>query len=367
MKKYDVFISYAIEDKHQVARNIATGLTREGFKVYFVGEELAVGESVSATIYEGLEQSEYCVLILSPDYIRKWPVIERNHILRREQRSRRVLVFPVWHRITINEIKQKFPELYDHYAASTDNGIEEAIMHLAEGIRKQKRIHARTRWTRFALSVVFLAGVAFALTRLFHSVHVVLPSEEEMMAVIDDRIELHQQLIDQELLERQSVTGAVIIRLDSVKKIYNHYDRVSKYSRNDFYFSNGWENLCGREKIESTGLVLAASPHGAYGVYASLIWRLDREETDSTFQLLLGIKDTVATGFQVDSVFWSEIDSCVHMWVIYNHPVRTVYYTLNYSAADQKLKQHVRMLGFKPKEEYLVSNRSGIWKIQEIK
>lgn len=368
MNRYDVFISYAIEDKYPFASNIAAGLREKGLRVYFVGDELSAGESVSEIVYDGLERSEYCVLLLSPDYVRKWPIIERSHILRREKKSGRTLVFPVWHRITPDEVHQMFPELYDHYAESTDKEMDELISNLNQGIRKQRRVYLQRKWSvRLLISLLLMAAVVFIAPSLLRPAGVPMPSDQERLTLINERIGAFEQAIDHELLKKQSLTDAVVIQLDSVKRIYNHYSRISGQSRNDFYFSNGWENIIGRANIESIGLVLAQSPHGAYGVYSSLIWRLDREETDSTFHLVLGIRDTVAAGFQVDSVFWSNTDSCVHMWVAYHHSVRLVYYTLNYTRTDQKLKQHVRIMGFKPKEELLVSNRSGVWAIQEIK
>ncbi len=95
MKTYDVFISYAIEDKSAVASSIARGLKKRGLKVYYAGDELGLGDSVSETIYTGLEESEYCIIILSRHYIRNWPAIERNHILRREKKEGRTLIFPI--------------------------------------------------------------------------------------------------------------------------------------------------------------------------------------------------------------------------------------------------------------------------------
>lgn len=138
MKKYDVFISYAIEDKFPTAAGIAERLKKSGLNVYFVGDRLTAGDLISDTINSGLEQSHFCVLIVSPNYVRNWPAIERNHILYREKKEGRKLVFPVWNNITREDVARHFPELIDHYAPSTDTGLDAVAEHLQKAIHKRK-------------------------------------------------------------------------------------------------------------------------------------------------------------------------------------------------------------------------------------
>lgn len=145
MKKCDVFISYAIEDK-PLAAGIAKQLERAGLRVYFVGEKLGSGDLISETVNQGLEQSYYCVLLISKYYVRNWPAIERNHILYREKKAGKKLVFPVWNQITREEVAQAFPELVDHYALSMDSGFEEVTRRLIESIRKRKAEDIRDYW-----------------------------------------------------------------------------------------------------------------------------------------------------------------------------------------------------------------------------
>lgn len=159
MSKYDVFISYAVEDKQTAAAPIANGLKDSGLKVYFVGEELEAGRSVSNTIFDGLEQSSFCVPILSNHYIRKWPAIERSHILRREKKAGKPLVFPVWNHIRQEDVSRLFPELADHYAPSISIGVDAIVAHLTAVINKRKRQDAIRLW-RNVLFVAFAFSAA---------------------------------------------------------------------------------------------------------------------------------------------------------------------------------------------------------------
>jgi hypothetical protein len=166
MKKYDVFISYAIEDKHTIAAPIASGLKNSGLSVYFVGEELEPGSSVSNTIFDGLEQSSFCVPILSSYYIRQWPAIERRHILRREKKAGKPLVFPVWHHIEQEDVSRLFPELADHYAPTINMGIDAIVSHLQAAITKRKRQDALRYWR----NAVLMAGTFFLTVLILYKV-----------------------------------------------------------------------------------------------------------------------------------------------------------------------------------------------------
>lgn len=168
---YDVFISYAIEDKHTVAAPLARYLYDAGLKVYFVGDELEAGHSISDTVFTGLEQSRFCVPVLSNDYVRKWPAIERSHILRRERKTGKPLVFPVWNNIAADDVARLFPELADHYAPSVDAGLEQAVLHLTRSIAKRKRHDVRTYQLKRVAAFCAVAVALFTVYLLSQNNH----------------------------------------------------------------------------------------------------------------------------------------------------------------------------------------------------
>ena len=364
MKKYDVFISYAIEDKQTVAAPLTNELQQKGLDVYLAGNELKSGESITHAIYEGLEQSEYYILILSPDYQRKWTIVESTDIIWREKKSKRKLILPVWHRIDMTEVERKFPQLSDHYAEKTADGISLVASNLYTEICRQKRIHLWQR-VRKGLLVAFVASLlVFSGWQFFHESSG-LPSEQELVRIIDERISKQNMAINNKLLAQQA--EAEIVPLDTVTKIYEHFKSISTSSPNYYHFTNGPEKIYGHDKLKSIGLVLPESPYGCFGVDSPRIWKLRDPKTSTDLQLFIAFEDTVATGFRIDSVFRSDADSSVHAWVSYTHNIRVVYYELTYMPVSEKMKQRVRFEGFKPREEYVVDNYSGIWQLREIK
>src|SRR6201999_2601553 len=110
-KKYDVFISYAIEDKESVAETIASDLENFGLRVYYVGRELQVGDEISEVISIGLKSSSYFVMVLSPFYKRKWTIVEGYRFIQKEKDENKKLIFPVWHNINLEEAQSQYPEL----------------------------------------------------------------------------------------------------------------------------------------------------------------------------------------------------------------------------------------------------------------
>jgi len=122
-KKWDVFISYASEDKQDVARPLAHLLDRDGLRVWFDEFELRVGDSLTETIARGLTQSRYGVAIISRAFIeKKWPRNELNALFSLEG-PERGLILPVWHNIEVSDVTKFNPFLADRYALSTSEGI----------------------------------------------------------------------------------------------------------------------------------------------------------------------------------------------------------------------------------------------------
>ena len=71
---YDVFISHASENKADVALPLANLLKRQGIKVWLDSFELKLGDSLSRSIDQGVAESRFGMVILSPEFLRKdWP------------------------------------------------------------------------------------------------------------------------------------------------------------------------------------------------------------------------------------------------------------------------------------------------------
>jgi hypothetical protein len=123
MKEWDVFISYASEDRNTVAMPLATALTRAGLRVWIDQTELFLGDSLREAIDLGLARSQFGVVILSPSFLGKvWPGRELSALFALEELAS-AAIFPIWHQISRDTLAQHSPILADRVGISTDAGI----------------------------------------------------------------------------------------------------------------------------------------------------------------------------------------------------------------------------------------------------
>ena len=116
---FDIFISYAHEDKQEVALPLAKALRNEGLEVWFDDFELRIGMSLRQTIDRGIARSRFGVVVLSRSFFRKgWPAYELDGLVTRAVSGEQVLL-PVWHEVTKQEVMDYSPSLADKLARST--------------------------------------------------------------------------------------------------------------------------------------------------------------------------------------------------------------------------------------------------------
>lgn len=151
--KWDLFISHATEDKDVVARPLANELVSRGLGVWYDEFELKVGDSLRASIDEGLAQSHHGIVVLSEQFFAKsWPLKELNGLVALEAGGRR-RILPVWHGVDRDEVACHSPMLADLYAAKSDQPIKSLADELIAAMDMAPRsATAATPDTELALS-----------------------------------------------------------------------------------------------------------------------------------------------------------------------------------------------------------------------
>ena len=129
---YDVFISHASEDKQDVARPLAERLNQLGLRVWLDESELVLGDSLRRNIDSGLSKSKYGVVILSNSFFEKeWTQKELDGLVAREDGKAKVIL-PIWHNVTVDDVKKYSPVLADKLGVQTNKGlafVAERIIH----------------------------------------------------------------------------------------------------------------------------------------------------------------------------------------------------------------------------------------------
>lgn len=132
-KQWDVFISYASEDKDFVGP-LATALEESGLQVWLDKLELTVGDSLRRKIDEGLSRSRFGIVVLSPHFFDKpWPATELDGLVAKEISGIKVIL-PVWHKIDFDAVSKRSPTLAGRLAVRSSEGIEKVVRDLRAGM-----------------------------------------------------------------------------------------------------------------------------------------------------------------------------------------------------------------------------------------
>ncbi len=123
LKRWDVFLSHASEDK-EFARSLAEKLTLLGIRVWYDEHVLKIGDSLHDTISTGLSDSRFAIVILSPDFLKKrWTNNELSAVIAIESADT-FRILPIWHNLDSSQIAERYPILLDRFALSSIEGID---------------------------------------------------------------------------------------------------------------------------------------------------------------------------------------------------------------------------------------------------
>ena len=126
-KKWDVFVSYAGEDRDSAARPLAETLRARGLRVWFDKFELTLGDRLRRKIDEGLANSRFGIVLLSPSFFTKhWPQQELDGLAQREVNGQKVIL-PVWYNVDRGDVAAYSPTLADRIAVRWSDGIDSVV------------------------------------------------------------------------------------------------------------------------------------------------------------------------------------------------------------------------------------------------
>ena len=109
--KPDTFICHASEDKEAIARPTHKALAEVGVYAWLDESEIRLGQSIRQKIDEGLANCRSATVILSrPFFSKNWTQYEMDGIVGRQMQGE-IVLFPIQHGITIEEIRGYSPSL----------------------------------------------------------------------------------------------------------------------------------------------------------------------------------------------------------------------------------------------------------------
>ena len=138
----DTFICHASEDKEAIARPLHEHLAQLGIYSWLDESEIRLGQSIRQKIDEGLANCRSATVTLSrPFFSKNWTQYEMDGIVGRHMQGE-ILLFPIQHGITIEEIRDLSPSLAGLSLWSTS---EHSPAQIAGEIARQLRAATQTQ------------------------------------------------------------------------------------------------------------------------------------------------------------------------------------------------------------------------------
>jgi hypothetical protein len=130
-KKYDVFISHASEDKDEIVRPLAEKLKNLGIRVW----------------YDEFTLHIHSIVIVSKNFFTKnWTREELDGLYNKSVILGRKVIFPIWHKVTKEEVYSYSPLLASKVALFTSKGIDYIAYEILQEIMgRDRRIHYDSR------------------------------------------------------------------------------------------------------------------------------------------------------------------------------------------------------------------------------
>lgn len=127
-KQYDVFISHASKDKSDYVDLLNMAVKRLGINVFYDTDVLSWGDNWKQVILDGTSNSEFAIIVISKNFFgREWTEKELNEFLNQQNERGQKIVLPLLHNITLDELKENYPQLGDIQCISSENRNREEI------------------------------------------------------------------------------------------------------------------------------------------------------------------------------------------------------------------------------------------------
>jgi len=115
-------------------RPLAEALRVEGLRVWYDEFTLRVADGLRSSIDRGLASSRFGLVVVSPSFFKKqWPQRELAGLVAQETDERRIIL-PVWHNVSLVDVRKHSITLADHIAANSADGIQTVVKKLVLAI-----------------------------------------------------------------------------------------------------------------------------------------------------------------------------------------------------------------------------------------
>ncbi|WP_129779438.1 toll/interleukin-1 receptor domain-containing protein [Peristeroidobacter soli] len=168
--KWDLFISYASEDRIPFVTTLANGLNAQGYKVWYDEFSLVPGDSLRRSIDHGLARSAAGIVVLSPSFFEKeWPQMELSALTGQEVASGKPLV-TIWHNMDRDAVARYSPLIADKIAIPSGLGITDVIEKIKQALHARLNRDTSAAIGQFSEGRHHVRSLTFRSLMNFHQI-----------------------------------------------------------------------------------------------------------------------------------------------------------------------------------------------------
>lgn len=109
---YDVFISHANSDKQDFVDELNASIEKLGIDIFYDKNILEWGDKWKEKIIEGTKKARYAIIVISENFFgREWTENELDIFMHRENESGQKLILPIIHNITMEQLRDRYPNV----------------------------------------------------------------------------------------------------------------------------------------------------------------------------------------------------------------------------------------------------------------
>jgi hypothetical protein len=118
--EFDIFLSHSSLDKEEYVSELSDKLEDKGLNIFEDVKVFQIGQSQTEMMNMGILNSRFVVVFLSSNFIESgWSDYEFKSFLNREINEKRIIILPIWHNVSFEEVQNYNPYLVDKFALDT--------------------------------------------------------------------------------------------------------------------------------------------------------------------------------------------------------------------------------------------------------
>lgn len=356
---YDVFISFAVKDRTELVHPLLILLQKQGLKVWYSTDELAIGESLERTILSGLEKSKFGLFLITPNSLdQPWPANELNAMWSIRNMEGTTLL-PVLHKVSMDDAVSRHPVLNDKWSLSTERGLEHIAFAVANRVRSYKFKKRLKHLRNVAMLLTAALLVGWMSLREYNKYDAQAAyqssSDQSLHLLIRHEIDQYMEVDDRRLKAYLEGQNAIpILNKTAIKKM-TAFDKVESPYNNFYQFETRNLRYEHKKHVEPAAAIDfdTLSIQNDFSFKRPLLYLVNESDNRNKFKLQLSYFNTQPITYKITEQ--RQQGDTLLVTVNYRNYLRSIKVNLDYGAeSGYRRVRRYQLVGLPPSENIKV-------------